>query len=239
MKKVIHKAASRGFADHGWLQAQHSFSFANWFDQERINFGALRVLNDDYVVPGKGFGMHPHENMEIVTIPLSGSLAHKDNKGHENLIRRNDIQVMSAGKGIWHSESNASDLEPVTLFQVWILPEKDGCEPRYDQKYFDPEGRLNTWQKIIAPEKGREWLWLNQKAYFSLANLECGHTLEYRLHGKNQGLYIFIINGEAGVEGEILAKRDAIGLWDVTRVSLTTPGFADILAIEVPMLQAG
>lgn len=235
MKKVYHKNIDRGFADHDWLKANHSFSFAGWYNPERIQFGKLRVLNDDIVSPGKGFGTHPHEDMEIVTIPLEGSLAHKDNKGHEEVIARNDIQVMSAGTGIMHSEYNASESEYVNLLQLWIFPDKKGHSPRYDQKSFYPSDRKNKLQTIVTPTKTDNNLWLNQDAYLTWSDLDQNKEINYNLHNKNNGVYIFLIDGIISVDNQTLAKRDAVGIWEVEQFNVSAKENSNILFIEVPM----
>ena len=235
MKKVFHKNIDRGFADHGWLKANHSFSFAGWYNPERIQFGKLRVLNDDLVSPGKGFGTHPHEDMAIVPIPLEGSLSHKDNKGHEEVISRNDIQVMSAGTGIMHSEYNASESEYVNLLQLWIFPDKKGHVPRYDQKSFNQLDRKNKLQTIVAPTKNDNNLWLNQDAYLTWSDLDQNKEIDYNLHNKNNGVYIFLIDGIISVDNHILAKRDAIGVWEIEQFNIAAKENSNILFIEVPM----
>lgn len=235
MKKVFHAADERGYADHGWLKAHHSFSFANWYDPDRLNFGKLRVLNDDIIEPGKGFGTHPHENMEIVTIPLKGSLAHKDNTGHEEIIRPNDVQVMSAGTGILHSEYNSSESEFVNLFQVWIFPNKNGHEPRYDQMSFNPAERKNRLQTIISPNKNDKSLWLNQDTYFTLCDLDPNVSITYKTHNKNNGVYLFIIEGKIKVTDQILNERDALGIWETKSIDIAAKKKSSFIIIEVPM----
>lgn len=235
MKKVFHKNIDRGFADHGWLRANHSFSFAGWHNPERVKFGKLRVLNDDIVSAGKGFGSHPHEDMEIVTIPLEGSLAHKDNKGYEGVISYNDIQVMSAGTGIIHSEYNASKSNFVNLLQLWIFPDKKGHVPRYDQKSFNPADRKNKLQTVVAPTKNDNNLWLNQDAYLTWSDLDQNKEIDYNLHNKNNGVYIFLIDGIISVDNQILAKRDAIGVWEIEQFNVAAKENSNILFIEVPM----
>lgn len=233
MKKVLHKANTRGFFDHGWLKTNHTFSFAHYHDPERMHFGKLRVLNDDIVAPDHGFGTHPHEDMEIASIPLAGSLAHKDSTGHEEVIRPNDIQVMSAGTGIRHSEYNASSTETVNFLQIWILPDAKGHAPRYDQKSFDPSARKNKFQTVVAPKKENCGLWLNQNAYLALASMDEGLRLQYNAHSRGNGFYLFVIEGELDVANEKLGKRDGIGLWELEKVDIEATENAEVLLIEV------
>jgi redox-sensitive bicupin YhaK (pirin superfamily) len=235
MKKIIHKADSRGYFDHGWLKTHHSFSFGSWYDPNRMGFGKLRVLNDDIVAPKQGFGTHPHDNMEIVSIPLKGELAHKDSTGHEEVIRPNDVQVMSAGTGIRHSEYNYSDAKSVNFLQIWILPDGRGHEPRYDQKSFNPAERKNKFQAVVTPNKENGSLWLNQDAYFSLVDIDEGNSLEYSLHAKGNGVYFFVIDGDIKVADEKLGKRDGIGIWETNKISIQAISTSQILLIEVPM----
>ena len=235
MNTVIHKANQRGFADHGWLKAHHSFSFANWFDPEKVQFGQIRVFNDDIIAPGTGFGTHPHQNMEIVTIPLEGSIAHKDNTGHEEVIKPDEIQVMSAGTGILHSEFNASKTDHVNLFQVWILPNSDGHEPRYDQKSFNPKFRKNKIHTFVSPDKSDGNLWLNQEAYFSWCDLDEQSTVDYSVNNKDNGTYILLIDGIIKVADQILTRRDAIGIWETENIELTSDKDSRFVLIETPM----
>lgn len=235
MKKIIHKADSRGFFDYGWLKTNHTFSFNKYFDPERVNFGMLRVLNDDFVAPAQGFGTHPHSDMEIVSIPLKGALAHKDSAGNEEVIVPNDVQVMSAGTGINHSEYNHSDEEESNFLQLWIFPDKQGHKPRYDQKTFSTEERKNQLLTIVSPEKGNGNLWLNQDAYLSMTNLDRGKSLTYEINTKGNGIYIFLIEGEIAVGEETLSKRDGIGIWDADEVSIKAAKDSQILLIEIPM----
>lgn len=233
--KIIHRADSRGLADHGWLLSRHTFSFADYYDPERMSFGALRVLNDDRVAPGRGFGLHPHENMEIVSIPLKGALDHKDTTGREKVIRSGDVQIMSAGTGLMHSEVNHSTSEPVEFLQIWIFPKKKDIPPRYEQKTFSLEGRKNQWQTVVSPEENASSIWINQSAWFSLANLEKGKSLELTSHEKGKGLYLFVIEGEVGVENEVIARRDALATTDVEKTVLNANKDSEVLLIEVPL----
>lgn len=236
MKNIIHKAADRGFADHGWLKAAHSFSFSNYHNPEKVHFGKLRVLNDDIVAPSKGFGMHPHEDMEIITIPLSGALKHSDNMGNEGVISTGEVQVMSAGSGVLHSEFNASDSEPVSLFQIWVFTDKKGHEPRYDQKKFNPEERKNKWQLLVSPDGQNESLWIHQNAFISVIDFEKDGTTEYKLKSEGNGVYFMLVEGEAEIEGTTLEKRDAAGFWEIAEpLKISFGQKSKLLAIEIPM----
>ena len=225
----------RGHANHGWLDAYHSFSFASWYDPSKVHFGMLRVLNDDTIAPGMGFGMHPHDNMEIVTIPLEGALEHKDNTGGQGVIHRNEVQVMSAGTGVYHSEFNHSKTENCKLFQVWVFPKEKNVTPRYDQKMFKPAERKNKFQTLVSSEKNGNHLWLNQDAVFSMAELDAGQTLQYDIKFKGNGIYVMLVEGEAEVAGQKLSKRDAIGIWEADQFSLKAISSTEFLLIEVPM----
>lgn len=235
MKKILHRSNTRGHANHGWLNAHHSFSFASYYDPEKVHFGLLRVLNDDIVAPGVGFGTHPHDNMEIITIPLSGSLAHKDSMGTSSVIMSGEVQIMSAGTGITHSEFNASKSEEVNLLQIWVFPKEKNIEPRYDQKKYLPEQIENKIYTIVSPDKSSETMWINQDAYFSLSKPKKGSSIQYRIHKKDNGVYIFIIDGKVKVAGEELEKRDGLGLTEVEELSIEALHDTFILLIEVPM----
>jgi hypothetical protein len=235
MKKIIHKADSRGYFDFGWLKTNHTFSFGNYYDPERVNFGMLRVLNDDIVAGGEGFGTHPHKDMEIVSIPLRGALAHKDSTGTEKAIAPNEVQVMSAGTGILHSEYNHSKEDETNFLQIWILPDKKGHEPRYNQKLFNAVERKNKLQFIVTPEKKEDNLWLNQDAYFSLVDLEKDKSINYKIRTIGNGVYLFVIEGMISVVDEALSKRDGIGIWEVDSLSVSATVDAKLLFIEVPM----
>lgn len=234
-KSVIHRAKTRGYFDHGWLKTYHTFSFAGYYDKSRIHFGMLRVINDDVIAPGKGFGTHPHDNMEIVTLPLSGSLAHRDSMGHEEVISENEIQVMSAGSGMTHSEYNASDTEEVSLLQIWVFPKEHDIEPRYDQKIYDPFLMKNTILTVVSPEKDENVLWINQDAYFSLSDLDAEIGIEYKIRKSGNGVYIFVIDGTISIEGETLESRDGMGLEGTDSVKIKAESGSKILFIEVPM----
>ena len=208
-----HKSDTRGYVDHGWLKARHTFSFASYHDEKRIHFGMLRVLNDDIVEPGMGFGTHPHDNMEIVTIPISGALEHKDSMGHIEVIKSGEIQIMSAGSGLRHSEYNHSDTESVNLLQIWVFPKERDIEPRYDQRVFNDAGKKNKFQTVVSPDKSnQETMWINQDAYFSLAKIDERKELAYDLNNKNNGVYLFLIDGKINIDGKQFEKRDGIGI---------------------------
>lgn len=236
MSKVIYRGNDRGFANHGWLQSYHTFSFANYYNPDKIHFGALRVFNDDSVKGGMGFGTHPHDNMEIVSIPISGALQHRDSSGRNAIINTNDVQIMSAGSGIAHSEMNASKTETVDFLQIWVIPEQRNITPRYEQKTFDPAARRNKLQVVVSPEKDSEGLWINQQAWFSLGDFDAGQTLDVTTKFKGAGSYIFLFEGEATVDGETLQTRDAIGIsaFESAEIRFTKP--SSVLIIDVPML---
>lgn len=233
MKTILHTADSRGHANHGWLESRHTFSFAGYHDPERTRFGLLRVLNDDVVTGGAGFGTHPHDNMEIISIPLSGDLEHKDSMGNVQVIRQGDVQVMSAGTGIFHSEYNKNAHEPVNFLQIWVFPKERNIEPRYGQKTFSPEARRNTWQTVVAPDDPAA-VWINQDAWFHLARPEKGEILNYTLRSPDSGVYLFMISGEASVAGQELSSRDGLGVWETNRLEIEALSEAEILLMEVP-----
>ncbi len=231
-------ADARGYADHGWLKATHSFSFARYYDPEKVQFGALRVLNDDIIAPGMGFGTHPHDNMEIITIILDGSLAHKDSMGHTQTIVPNEVQVMSAGTGIEHSEFNANRDREVNVLQSWIFPDKVNVEPRYDQTNFPEEERVNKWQTLVSPiDKDDAGLKIHQNAWIYRTKLEEGNSIVHDLHTAENGAYLFVIEGSVTVNGQTLNKRDAYGIADVSNVAMEATKDSDVLLYEVPMLQ--
>jgi len=234
MKKTIHKAASRGFANHGWLQSYHTFSFANYFNPERMNFGMLRVLNDDIVQPKMGFGTHPHKNMEIISIPISGALSHKDSMNNQRSIEVGEVQVMSAGTGLTHSEFNDSKTTETNFLQLWIIPEKNEVEPYYNQKKFEESERKNKFQTLVSPKDKQVdgSLPINQQGYISMIDLENGFEIVYDL--KN-GAYFFLIDGEVSIDDETLNNRDAIGIEDVEKVSLKALKNSKLLIIDVPI----
>ena len=235
MKKTIHKAADRGYADHGWLKANHSFSFASYHDPSKIHFGLLRVLNDDTIAPGMGFGLHPHDNMEIVTIPLSGGVKHRDDIGNEGVIQAGDVQIMSAGKGIMHSEHNASAIEFLNLFQIWVFPKQRDIEPRYDQKTFMAEEREGKFQLLVSPEKNGDSLWINQDAWFSMGRFKEGSQSNYTIHQPGNGVYLMLVHGQATIDGETLNKRDALGVSNIASFDIQFHKDSEMLLIEVPM----
>jgi len=235
MKSVIHLASERGHVNHGWLDAHHSFSFASWQNPARVRFGLLRVLNDDIVAPGMGFGTHPHDNMEIVTIPLAGALEHKDSMGNIGVIKPNEIQAMSAGSGLMHSEYNHSKTEIVNLLQIWVFPKLKDIEPRYEQRVFSAEDKMGKFKTIVAPVRSNDIMWINQDAYFSLGNFKAGDSVEYSIQKENNGAYVFLISGSVTIAGELINSRDAIGIWDVKKFTLNISSDAEILIIDVPM----
>lgn len=235
MKKIFHPANERGHANHGWLNAYHSFSFASWHDDAKVHFGLLRVLNDDTIAAGMGFGTHPHDNMEIVTIPLKGVLEHKDSMGNIGQIKPGEIQAMSAGSGITHSEYNGSKTEETKLFQIWVFPKVRNIAPRYDQRTFNVADRKNKFQTIVSPEKSDKTMWINQDAFFSMGNFDKGQSVDYKMNMKGNGVYLMLIEGEAEIDGQKLSRRDAVGVWDTDKVSIKANSDSEILAIEVPM----
>jgi redox-sensitive bicupin YhaK (pirin superfamily) len=236
MGQVFHKSTERGFANHGWLVAKHSFSFANWYDPNKIHFGALRVLNDDIVAPGMGFGKHPHDNMEIITIPLKGSLRHEDSMGFSEVIKSGEVQVMSAGKGIYHSEFNASASEETNLFQIWIFPNKQNVEPRYDQINYDWNDCKNRFLQIVSPNSDDEGTWIYQDAWIHLADISENQTISYQIKKNGNGVYLMNIDGQLCVSDKTLLKRDAIGIWNEEEIQITAQSNSRVLAIEVPMI---
>ncbi|NEM98567.1 pirin family protein [Pontibacter burrus] len=234
-KKIIHRANTRGHAYHGWLDSHHTFSFAGYYNPERMNFGVLRVLNDDIVAPGMGFGAHPHDNMEIISIPISGELAHQDSSGNKKVIRTNDVQIMSAGSGLTHSEFNNSETDKVNFLQIWVFPKEHNIEPRYEQKTFNPEDRQNKLQVVVSPVKDAESIWINQDAWFTLGTLKSGFAEDYKLRKTGNGVYAFVIDGEVELDGEKLNKRDGIGIYDTESISIKASSDAELLLMEIPM----
>ena len=235
MKTVLHKASTRGHADHGWLDTNHTFSFAHYYDPARMHFGVLRVLNDDFVAGGMGFGKHPHDNMEIISIPLEGDLEHKDSMGNVTVIKQNDVQIMSAGKGIYHSEYNKNKDKKVNFLQIWVFPKEQNIEPRYDQRTFKPEERVNKLQNIVSPKQGEEGVLINQDAWFHLGNLKKGFQTDYSVKQKGNGVYAFVINGDVTINGQQLNKRDGLGVWDTDKLSIIADNDAEVLLMDVPM----
>jgi redox-sensitive bicupin YhaK (pirin superfamily) len=236
MHIIQHPASTRGGADHGWLKARHSFSFGGWHDPSRIHFGMLRVLNDDLVAPGAGFGKHPHDNMEIITIPLTGALKHQDSTGGEGVIKPGEVQVMSAGTGVFHSEMNASGNEAVTLFQIWIIPNRRNVEPRYDQRTFSEDDRVGKWQTLISPmDTDDEGIKIHQDAWISRATITDGGTLEYAMHRKGNGVYLMLVEGALTIADKTMWRRDALGITGTDRIEIKATDPSDVLVIEVPM----
>lgn len=237
MNKVIHKAETRGVANHGWLKSFHTFSFASYQDVKRMNFGKLRVLNDDVVQPNMGFGTHPHQNMEIISIPLKGALSHKDSMGNKRAIEVDEVQVMSAGTGLTHSEFNDSKTDDVNFLQLWILPEDMGVTPNYEQRKFDAEKQKNVLQTVVAPKDKLEGeaLPINQQAYIYRTDLSEEKSLTLSVKNNNNGLYIFIIEGEIVVDKDVLSNRDAIGVYDLESISIKANKDSKLIIIEVPI----
>jgi len=232
---VIHKAETRGHADHGWLKAHHTFSFASYYDPNRVQFGVLRVLNDDIVAPGMGFGTHPHDNMEIITIPLEGDLAHKDSMGNAETIKFGDVQVMSAGTGIQHSEFNPNHDRRTNLLQIWVFPKVRNVVPRYQQITLDVADRHNKFQQILSPNEGEEGVWIHQDAWFHMGNFDKGITQTYNRKKDGNGLYVFVIKGEVVVDGQALNQRDGMGITDFDQITFEATTDAELLLMEVPM----
>ena len=235
MKTIIHKASERGTADYGWLKPNFYFSFGQYYNPEKVHFGMLRVLNDDFIAGGGKFQTHPHDNMEIVTIPFTGAIEHRDSTGGAGVIQAGDIQIMSAGTGVEHSEANASATEPVTLFQVWVFPKVKNITPRYDQRSFDIADRIDQWQVVVSPREEDGALWINQDARFALTNLKAGNTLSYKNAFKGNGVYLVVIGGSIKVNDIFLGKRDALGISDTDSFSITASEEAELLAVEIPM----
>ena len=234
MKSILYKANERGYANHGWLNAKHTFSFAGYYDESKIHFGLLRVLNDDIIAPAMGFGMHPHDNMEIITIPLSGSIEHKDNTGGHGVISPGEVQVMSAGTGVYHSEFNASKTEELNLFQIWIFPKERNIKPRYDQKKFSADDRKSKLQVLVSPvHEGA--LWINQDAFLSRIDLHTGEEFVYKNFKSGNGIFTMVIEGEISIEENNLARRDAIGISECEMLSVKSLTNTQLLFIEVPM----
>lgn len=236
MNKQLDHAESRGIADHGWLYSRHTFSFAGYHNPQRMGFGKLRVINDDIVAPGEGFASHDHDNMEIVSIPLHGSLRHQDNLGNVHVIRAGDIQIMSAGTGITHSEYNASDTESVNFLQIWVRSQQRDIAPRYGQQTFDPASRRNRFQTIVSPDpNNQDALWINQDAWFVLADFDQEHHDIYTVQTPGHGVYLFVISGRLIASGEMLSARDGIGITGTNNISIRAISDSQILIMEVPM----
>ena len=234
MTQIIHRAENRGHINHDWLDTFHSFSFGEYFNPERMWFGMLRVINDDIIAPGAGFGKHPHSNMEIITIPLSGALEHQDSMGHTSVIRPGEVQVMSAGTGVFHSEYNASETENVTLLQIWVRPKLQWVKPRYDQYSYLPLAD-NSIKQIVSPDIEDESSWMHQDVWFHIGKLDAKNTLSYNLKKPGNGIYFFVIDGNLNVEGTELSARDALGITETDEITLTANTASEFLIIEVPM----
>lgn len=232
---VFHEASSRGVADHGWLNSHHTFSFANYYNPERMGFGVLRVINDDIVAPSMGFGTHPHNNMEIISIPLRGSLRHKDTMGNETIISAGEVQAMSAGTGIMHSEYNHSASEEVNFLQIWIIPKSQNIKPGYSQKKFSKEQRENRLQLVVSPDGREDSVQIHQEAFFHLLDLENGKSIQYEKINSDNGLYILNLEGEVKIEDKLLLKRDGLGIEDFNKLSISANKSARLLLMEVPM----
>ena len=234
---VLHKADTRGHADHGWLNAYHSFSFASWYNPDRVQFGMLRVLNDDTIAAGMGFGTHPHDNMEIITIPLEGDLAHKDSMGNAATIKNGDVQVMSAGTGIQHSEFNPNHDQRTKLLQIWVFPKYRNVTPRYQQITLNPEDRKNKLQQILSPTSEDEGVWIYQDAWFHLAEFDAGVSTNYTIKKEGNGLYVFVLSGEVSIDEQELSTRDGLGVWDFDTLTIKASTDAQFLLMEIPMQQ--
>lgn len=232
---VLHKANTRGNANHGWLQSFHTFSFANYFNPERVRFGALRVLNDDTVAAGMGFGTHPHDNMEIISIPLEGDLEHQDSMGNKTVIKKGDIQVMSAGTGVRHSEYNKNADQEVKFLQIWVFPNKRNVAPHYDQITLNEDERHNVLQQVLSPNPDDEGVWINQDAWFHMGKFDAGVAKEYAFKKDGNGLYVFVLKGAVSVNDQALDTRDGLGIWNTDKVTITATSDAEFLLMEVPM----
>jgi redox-sensitive bicupin YhaK (pirin superfamily) len=236
MNTILHTADSRGDANHGWLHSKHSFSFASYYNPEKIHFGVLRVLNDDFVAAGMGFGLHPHDNMEIISIPLEGDLAHQDSMGNHTVIKHGDIQVMSAGTGVKHSEMNHNKDKPVKFLQIWVIPNKKDVTPRYDQITLNPANRINTLEQILSPNADDAGVWIHQDAWFHIGKFDLDFVTNYKVKKVGNGVYAFVLYGSFELAGQTLAERDALGITDFDQFELKalTKG-AEILLMEIPM----
>jgi quercetin 2,3-dioxygenase len=234
MKTVFHPADQRGHANHGWLNAHHSFSFASWYDPSKIHFGALRVLNDDIIAGSMGFGTHPHDNMEIITIPLVGALKHRDSMGNEATITAGEIQVMSAGTGIQHSEFNATN-ETLNLFQIWVFPNKKNVTPRYDQQLLDTAKMKNNFAQILSPDPADDGVWIHQDAWFHLGEFDKGQSANYTVKSANNGVYVLVVEGQITINGQELNKRDALGVWNTDAFAISFNENSKVLLLDVPM----
>ncbi len=232
---ILHKAHTRGHANHGWLNSFHTFSFANYYNAERMHFGALRVLNDDTVDEGMGFGTHPHENMEIISIPLEGDLEHKDSMGNLSVIKHGEIQVLSAGTGIYHSEYNRNPDRKVKFLQIWVIPNKKNVNPRYDQITLNLEDRHNRLQQILSPSPEDEGVWIHQNAWFHIGKFDKGNSATYPMKDNGNGVYAFVLSGSLTINNQSLEERDGFGIWNLAELSITADTDSEILLMEVPM----
>jgi len=237
MKTIFYPAGERGHADFGWLNAHHSFSFGQWYNPEKMNFGALRVLNDDLIAGGAGFPTHPHDNMEIVTIPLSGAIAHKDSTGGNGIINAGDVQILNAGTGVRHSEYNASATETLNLLQLWVFPKQQNIKPRYEQKSFKTGDRKNKWQVVVSPNEKDGGLWINQDAIFALTDLQAGNDIRYEKSFPNNSVYFFLIEGVVKIGDQVLEKKDALAISEADGIKISATSDAKLLCIEIPMLK--
>jgi len=235
MNTVYHKASTRGTANHGWLTANHSFSFANYYNPDRMNFGVLRVLNDDKIAPSKGFGTHPHDNMEIISIPLEGALEHKDSMGNGAVVKNGDVQVMSAGTGIRHSEFNANSDKDMKLLQIWLFPNKKNVQPRYDQISIKEIEKNNQFYQVLSPNPNDQGVWIYQDAWFYLGKFNEETSTNYKINKAGNGVYVFIIKGEAEIEDQILELKDGFGIWNVNEFEIKVRPNSRVLIMEVPM----
>lgn len=235
MNTVLHKAETRGKANHGWLNSHHTFSFANYHNPERMNFGVLRVLNDDIVQAAMGFGTHPHDNMEIISIPLEGDLEHKDSMGNVTVIKEGDVQIMSAGTGVTHSEKNKNNDKEVKFLQIWVFPKEKNISPRYDQISIREIAKENKFYQVVSPNKDDQGVWINQDAWFHIGNFTKGNSDQYEIKKEGNGVYAFILEGEVEIDGEKLSKRDGMGIWNTKSINVKATEKARVLLMEVPM----
>ena len=235
MKTILHKSETRGHANHGWLDSHHTFSFANYYNPERVNFGTLRVLNDDIVIAGQGFGTHPHDNMEIISIPLHGDLEHKDSMGNHGVINAGEIQVMSAGTGIFHSEFNKNKDKDINFLQIWVFPNKKNVTPRYDQVSLADIEKPDELYQILSPNPNDQGVWIHQNAWFHMGDLSEGWEGSYELKDKNNGVYFFVIEGSLTVAGQTLNRRDGLGVSETDKIEIKTDSITKLLVMEMPM----
>lgn len=236
-KSILHKAGSRGGADHGWLKSFHTFSFASYHNPDRVHFGALRVLNDDWVAGGQGFGEHPHNNMEIISIPLKGELRHQDSMGNRGVIKPGEIQVMSAGTGIYHTEFNNIPDEATEFLQIWVFPNKRDVQPRYDQAKLSYKKHPNQLEQVLSPDRESAGVWIHQNAWFHMGCIAQGNKTTYTVKdGANNGVYVFVLNGSILVDDQALDRRDGYGLWETETFTLEATADAEVLLMEVPMI---